>query len=260
MKNILFCLSLLLSIHSLGQKEEKIKINNSRIAFAVEVEGLSSSLSLTGDSKYYNSVDNYFNNGYDNPNIKDYVGYDIGSNMEFHIIKNSRKASFNIGLHYINHGDPIFISQGDITNGFPKKGNEDESGYLKMQSLRIPLFFQLRLFKIFGNEGIGIEAGANFDYLLNAKIKPGKIEISSTTTYMSPQVEDVMQVTDAFFRFSINMFVGFRVQIGPVYLNGRFCVLPAKNIFKSTYAVYGTGERKFEETYLTFGVGVFLKR
>lgn len=63
--------------------------------------------------------------------------------MEYHIITKFRKASINLGLHYINYGSPIFISGGDMSNNYPKAVDVDEIGNLNMQSIRMPLFFTL---------------------------------------------------------------------------------------------------------------------
>jgi hypothetical protein len=260
MKKILFCFALFLSLKSIGQKEEKIAINNSRVAFTIEVGGLGSDLSLKGDSKYYNAVrDPFYNPGvniYKSPNIKDPFGFYVGSNIEYHILPNSRKASINFGVHYINHGDPVFISKGNISNNYPKLVDVDEIGYLKMQSIRLPLFFHFRLFKIFGDEGLGLEAGGNFDYLLNATIKPGKIEGTSNN---NPQITNSISATDAFKKFGVNLFAGFRCQIGPIYLNGHFGILPTKKIFANTSAIYAS-DSHYEETFNSFGIGYYFKK
>ncbi|MCO5239234.1 MAG: hypothetical protein M9904_04200 [Chitinophagaceae bacterium] len=260
MKKTLFCLTLFLSLKIMGQqKEEKIVINNSRIAFTIEAGMLETDLSLKGDSKYYNKIrDPFFTYEYYNgPDIKDAFNFSAGSNIEYHLVPNSRIASINLGLHYNNCGYPIFISKGDASNNFPKVIDGDEIGLLKMQSIRIPVFFYVRLFKLFGSEGVGLETGANFNYLINAIIKPGKID----GTYNSnPQVTTNVVATDAFKNLGVNLFAGFRAQIWKIYLHGQFGIVPNKKIFKEGFANYD-GDSKFEQNFTTsFGVGYYLKQ
>lgn len=60
MKKILFCIGLFLSLQSIAQKEEKIAINNSRVAFTIEAAVLGTDLKLEGNSKYITRLETHF--------------------------------------------------------------------------------------------------------------------------------------------------------------------------------------------------------
>jgi hypothetical protein len=256
MKKIFLLFAVVSFFYSNAQKEEKIKINNRRFNISLEAGGIGSFFKLEGNSKLYNSY-NVYGNNFDKPDLKDPWGFSIGSNYEYHLVKNSTFASVNLGLHYVVHGDPVFVSGGNASNNF-KESETDIRGYLRMQSIRVPLYIHIRFFKLFGDEGVALETGANFDYLLSATLKPGKVDNSNFDTVDNPQTTGTVSFTDAFNKLSISPFAGFRFQFGPVYLNGRFSIIPAKKLFTDSYANYNSGNGHFEESFTSFGLGLLL--
>ena len=125
-----------------------------------------------------------------------------------------------------------------------------------MQSIRIPLYVHIRFFKFLDDEGVALEAGTNFDYLLNATVKPGKVDNSNFgSNSNNPLVTNNTDYTEIFNRLAIIPFAGFRFQFNRVYINGRVSIIPSKKLFTDTYANYSTDSR-FEESFTSFGLGV----
>lgn len=249
MKRLVFTLALLSFLRANAQKEEKIVINNRRSNISIEAGGIQSYFKLEGDSKYYNKYQYY------TPGVKDVPGISIGSNIEYHLVKNSTFASLNLGLHYITHGDPVFISTGDKSNNF-LKSHFDDMGYIKVQSMRVPLYIHIRFFKFMGDEGVALEAGTNFDYLLSASLKPGKLDGSKLSSSSNQRVASTLPVDDVFKKFNVNPFAGFRFQFNRLYINGRFSIVPTKKLFTDSYANYNSSNAKFEEYFTSFGLGI----
>ncbi len=248
MKRIFFTFAVLSLFQSNAQKEEKIVINNRRSNISIEAGGIQSVFNLDGDSKYYNKYQYY------TPGIKDVPGISIGSNIEYHLVKNSTFASLNAGLHYITHGDPVFISKGNISDNFVKS-HFDDMGYIKVQSIRVPLYIHIRFFKFMEDEGVALEAGTNFDYLLSASLKPGKLDDSKSSS-SNQQVASTLSVADVFNKFNVNPFAGFRFQFNRLYINGRYSIVPTKKLFTNSYANYNSTNAHFEESFTSFGLGV----
>ena len=253
MRTLLLTSALLSVLQSIAQKEEKIVINNRRFNISVEAGAVGTAFKLEGDSKIYNLYNTYGGN-FDDPDLKDPAGISVGSNFEYHLVKNSTFASFNVGLHYIVRGEPVFISKGDLSNNFVKSSSDDR-GNLRMQSVRAPVYLHVRLFKLFGDEGVAVEVGTNFDYLVSANLTPGKIDNSDFGETDNPQVKGKANYTDVFKRFNYNAFAGCRFQFNRLYLNVRFDILPAKKIFNDENANYNSSNARFEESFTSIGLG-----
>lgn len=240
MEKIILCFAMILAFKSNAQKEEIIKIKNFRTHFAIEAGYLDLTLYLDGNSQLIES-----------DHVKEKYGIDIGTNVEYFLFANNRKASISSGLHYTSGSNPIAFRDYEQLDGY-------YTGNLKLQYLRLPLMFYLRLFKIENFEGVGIVAGANFNYLIDATVKPGQLDFAESDNYYEHRVTSNVPVTEAFKRFGSNLVIGGRLAFGFFYMHFESVILPRKKIFNEEYADYSDTNAKFEEKYWIIGLGVYL--
>ncbi len=244
MKKYIFTLLLFSATFAIAQTSQTININNSALAISFETNLINSRIrTKDGDSKYY-TLANYT----DGTTYKTGPGsgFSMGPNFEFNLGKNSRALFFLIGLHYIKHGGPVFVSQSktsSIWSLYDVKKSDPQAEF-KIHSLRFPIslnYYFLRFGKM-KQQSIGIQFGCHMDYLLNAKL-------------------DGQNANDVIRKLYMTYFYGgLKYRAGSFYGHLDCTFIDAHNLFTKNYAVYSDmGSEQYKESFTTIGIGYYIK-
>lgn len=257
MKKILLLFAIASYYNSYAQKEETIKINNSRLNINIEAAYYKDSFTIDGTGKFF--TERYNEGGYSEEFVstKDPFTYTGGINFEYNLLPDRKWIALGAGLFYTKHGAAVY--QATENNGDYTKSNYDPVCFINQSSVQIPIYLQVRLFDWNGNR-IYLIGGVMFDYLLSAKAQPVKIDSSEYNFDGTETIASSYNTKDAFKSLNIYPYAGIKLQTWKVYLNCKFGIIPAKNILNTNFADYDTSPHKFDQKFMgSIGIGFYLK-
>jgi hypothetical protein len=259
MKKGFTLLMLFVSVRSLAQRTEVIKLDNAKVNFTVELGVFGAPSTLDGNAKFYNVW--YNQGGYQQtfPNYNAFIPIHASASLEYHLLKKPGALAFGIGLGY-NYGlsSPTYVAQNESNGIFTKNPMTDSIATIHQSFVEVPIYLKLRLGKIpFLGESLFLKAGVKIEYLMNAELQPItlKADYFGTTEIINPSITRKYSVTEAFNKINYHPYFGLQYRgIGLFYLGIDFGLASSK-ILNNSYANYSSTPANFSLSYASGSIG-----